>query len=142
MASLDKATIIKLSDSGLRVVPTAEDIRGRKVKDKDGKVIGKVHDLLIDDQVHEVRFLLVEHGGLLGLGETKSFIPVDAITKITADDVFIDHAEDHVARAPRHSPDLVNDRTHHASIYSHYDYPPFWQGDIIHQGIYTWPVMR
>lgn len=36
-----------------------------------------MHDLLIDDQEHKVRFLLVEHGGFIGLGETKSFIPVD-----------------------------------------------------------------
>jgi hypothetical protein len=39
-----------------------------------------------------VRFLRVEHGGLFGFGQTKSFIPVDAITRITDDDVFIDHS--------------------------------------------------
>ncbi len=95
------ATISKLSDSGQTVPTSAEDIRGRTVKDKDGQDLGKVHDLFIDDQERKVRFLLVKHGGFLGLGQTQSFIPVDAITKITAGDVLISHTREHVAAAPR-----------------------------------------
>jgi PRC-barrel domain len=49
-----------------------------------------VEDLLIDDRERKVRFLLVEHGGFLGLGETKSFIPVNAITRITDTHVHIE----------------------------------------------------
>jgi sporulation protein YlmC with PRC-barrel domain len=126
MPSQSNATLSKLSDSGRTVSPSADDIRGRTVKDKDGKDLGKVHDLLIDDQQNKVRFLLVEHGGFLGLGETKSFIPVDAITKITADDVFINHTREHVATAPRYDPDLASDRSYPASIYDHYGYTPYW----------------
>jgi len=59
MSSQSNATISKLSDSGQTVTPSGDDIRGRKVKDKDGNDLGKVHDLLIDDQEHKVRFLLV-----------------------------------------------------------------------------------
>ena len=74
--------------TGLTIVPSTEDLRGRTVVDRDGRVLGKVHDLLIDDQQHKARFLLVAHGGFLGLGEAKSFIPVDAITKITDESRF------------------------------------------------------
>lgn len=84
-----------------------------------------MHDLLIDDQEHKVRFLLVEHGGSIGLGETKSFIPVDAITKITADDVFVDHTREHVSGAPAYDPSLVDDRSYHGSIYGYYGYTPY-----------------
>lgn len=69
------ATIHKLSETGNTITPAADDIRGRTVKDKNGEAIGKVHDLLIDDQERKVRFLLVEHGGVLGFGRTISFIP-------------------------------------------------------------------
>src|SRR5450759_5707682 len=93
----DTTTLSKLSASGQTIANADHDIRGRKVKDKDGKDVGKVDDLLIDDQERKVRFLRVEHGGFVGLGETKSFIPVDAITRITADEVFIDHSREHVA---------------------------------------------
>lgn len=127
MTTQDNATLSKLSDTGTTVKEPADDIRGRKVKDKDGKDVGKVHDLLIDDRERKVRFLLVEHGGFLGFGEKKSFIPVDAITRITDDgDVFINHTRDHVAAAPGYDPDLINDRTYHGSIYGHYGYAPYW----------------
>ncbi|MEO6885924.1 MAG: PRC-barrel domain-containing protein [Jatrophihabitantaceae bacterium] len=126
MTSLNNATISKLSDSGQTIEPMAEDIRGRTVKDKDGKDLGKVHDLLIDDREHKVRFLLVEHGGFLGLGERKFFIPVDAITKITAEEVHINHTGEHVAEAPPYDPGLVGDRSYHRGIYGHYGYTPYW----------------
>ena len=122
----DNVTLIKLSDSGQTVASAAEDIRGRKVKDKDGKDLGKVDDLLIDDQERKVRFLRVEHGGFLGVGETKSFIPVDAITKIDDDCVHINHSRDHVAKAPRYDPKLVDDTTYYGSIYGYYGYMPYW----------------
>lgn len=126
MTSESNAVISTLSDSGQAITPPSADIRGLRVKDKDGESLGRVHDLLIDDREHKVRFLLVEHGGFLGLNETKSFIPVDDITKITKDDVFIDHTREHVAKAPAYDPDLVNDRNYHSSIYSHYGYGPYW----------------
>lgn len=126
MAPQDNATLSTLTDFGETVADAADDIRGRKVKDKDGNDLGKVDDLLIDDRERKVRFMRVEHGGFLGLGETKSFIPIDAITRITVDDVYIDHSRDHVASAPRYDPDLVEDRTYYANLYGHYGYTPFW----------------
>lgn len=120
-------TMTKLSDSGHTITPAADDIRGRTVKDKDGEDLGRVHDLLIDDEEHRVRFLVVEHGGFLGLGETKSFIPVDDITKITDEVVSINHTREHVAAAPAYDPDLVNDRGYHGSVYGHYGYTPYWR---------------
>jgi sporulation protein YlmC with PRC-barrel domain len=119
-------TLSKLSDRGQTIANPDDDIRGRKVKDKDGRDVGRVDDLLIDDQDRKVRFLRVEHGGLLGFGETKSFIPVDAITRITADDVFIDHSREHVMGAPRYDPELVDPLPYYGSLYGHYGYLPFW----------------
>jgi sporulation protein YlmC with PRC-barrel domain len=126
MTTQNNATLSKLSDTGKTVDDAANDIRGRKVKDKDGKDLGKVHDLLIDDDEGKVRFLLIEHGGFLGIGETKSFIPVDAITRITEDEVFINHTRDHVAGAPSYDPALINDRVYHEGIYNYYGYAPYW----------------
>ena len=74
----------------------------------------------------KVRFLLVEHGGFLGFGETKSLIPVEAVTKITEQLVYVDQSRERVAAAPGYTPDLVDDRPHHAGIYGHYGYATFW----------------
>lgn len=81
MAAQPTATLEKLGEAKLTVADPKEDIRGRKVLDKNGDEIGKVDDLLIDESEHKVRLLEVESGGFLGLGETKVLIPVDAITK-------------------------------------------------------------
>ena len=125
MTTQTNRTISKLSDSGQSIAPI-DDIRGRTVRDKDGADLGKVHDLLIDDHEHRVRFLLVEHGGFLGLGATESFIPVDDITTITDTLVSINHTREHVAAAPAYNPDLIDARSYHGSIYNHYGYTPYW----------------
>jgi sporulation protein YlmC with PRC-barrel domain len=126
MTSMRNATISRLSDMGLTIIPATEDLRGRTVVDREGRVLGKVHDLLIDDQQHKPRFLLVAHGGFLGLGEAKSLIPVGAIAKITAHKIRIDHSREHVAAAPPYDPSLIDERTYHRSVYDHYGYQPYW----------------
>ncbi len=135
MTTNPNATISKLSDSGRSITP-ADDIRGRTVQDKDGAELGKVHDLLIDAQEHRVRFLLVEHGGFLGLGATDSFIPVDDITTITDTVVNINHTREHVASAPAYDPDLIDDREYHDSIYGHYGSIPYWAAGYNYPGDY------
>ncbi|HEY5186416.1 MAG TPA: PRC-barrel domain-containing protein [Actinomycetes bacterium] len=126
MTQNHNASLYTLGDRGQTVDGSANDVRGRQVKDKNGDGIGRVADLLVDDRENKVRFLLVEHGGFLGFGETKSLIPVDAVTKITEDDVFVDQSRERVAAAPGYTPDLIDDRPYHSSIYSHYGYAPYW----------------
>ncbi len=128
----ENATLYTLGDRGQTVDGSTDDVRGREVKDKDGEGIGKVADLLVDDREEKVRFLLVEHGGFLGFGEEKTLIPVDAVTKITESEVFIDQSGERVAAAPGYDPNLVDDRPYHASIYSHYGYTPFWGGGYLY----------
>src|SRR5665213_1435842 len=125
MATNDNATLYTLGDRGQTVDGSVNDVRGREVKDRNGEDIGKVADLLVDDREGKVRFLLVEHGGFLGFGETKSLIPVDAVTKITEDDVVVDQSRERVAAAPGYDPDLVDDRTYHSSLYGYYGYAPY-----------------
>jgi uncharacterized protein YrrD len=118
-------SLSKLGDTQLTVATSSEDIRGRTVKDKDGNDVGKVEDLLIDDSDHKVRFMQVESGGFLGMGETKSFIPVDAITRISDDEVRINQSREHVAGAPHYAPDLAQ-RDYYGSLYDYYGHAPFW----------------
>lgn len=128
MTDDDNATLYVLGDRGQTVDGSTNDVRGRQVKDKDGEGIGKVADLLVDDREKKVRFLLVESGGFLGFGETKTLLPVDAVTKITEDEVFVDQSREQVASAPGYDPDLVDDRPYYSNIYNHYGYSPYWAG--------------
>lgn len=135
MESSDRDVLMKLSDLGETIELGDEDIRGYSVKDKDGADLGKVHELLVDRHQSKVRFFVVESGGFLGLGETKSFIPVEAITKISDDEVHIDQTMETVAAAPPYDPNLVNDRPHQGISYSHYGFEPFWMSGGAYPGI-------
>ncbi|MFE0206893.1 PRC-barrel domain-containing protein [Streptomyces sp. NPDC058985] len=131
----DRAPVLeKLSDSEQTVQTPEEDVRGRKVADTDGNDIGTVDDLLIDAPERKVCFLLVAHGRFLGFGEKKSFIPVDAVTRITDDQVFIDQSRERVAQAPAYDPELTDEPDYYQSVYGFYDYPPFWGSGYIYPG--------
>lgn len=118
-------TLLRLSDTDLRLADPYEDIRGRRVLDTAGEELGNVDDLFIDAQDHKVRFLQVASGGFLGLGATKFLLPVDAITRLTVDEVYIQQGREQVAGAPRYDPALV-DEGYMTDVYSHYGYPPYW----------------
>ncbi len=107
----DSPKLSRLRDNDETVSGSDEDIRGRMVRDKDGQDLGKIEALMIDDVAHKVRFMEVGSGGILGFGEHKSFIPVGAITLITADEVHIDRTREHVAGAPPYDPAVVTEDT-------------------------------
>ena len=145
MPTDDNAILYTLGDRGQTVDGSANDVRGREVKDKNGDGIGKVTDLLIDDRELKVRFLVVEHGGFRGFGETMTLMPVDAITKITEDAVFVNQSRERVASAPGYDPHLVDDRSYHSIVYSHYGYAPYWGAGYMYPigtGLPNSPVSR
>ncbi len=120
------AALYTLGDRRETIDGTVNDVRGRIVRDADGTDIGIVTDLLVDDAEKKVRFLVVGHGGFLGVGQTRTVLPVEAVTKITGDRVLIDQSSERVASAPGYRPNLVDDRVYHASIADHFGYAPHW----------------
>jgi CBS domain-containing protein/sporulation protein YlmC with PRC-barrel domain len=126
MAAYERnAALVRLSDTDLTLADPAEDIRGRKALDMAGEELGEVDDLMIDEREQKVRFLEATSGGILGLGATKFLLPVEAITRITDDVVYINQSRERIAGAPDYDPALVDERYVH-DVYSHYGYPPYW----------------
>ncbi|MEU8660861.1 PRC-barrel domain-containing protein [Actinoplanes philippinensis] len=117
-------TLTALSDTNQLVADPALDVRGRSVIDSGGEKIGTVADLLIDTGTNHVRFLRVEHGGVLGFGAQSSFIPVESIARVTEDEVYVSSSKDHVAGGPGYDPDLVDQRDYYDKIYGHYGHEP------------------
>ena len=117
--------LVRLRDTDQTVSRSDEDIRGRMAKDRDGHDLGTIEGLLVDEAERKVRFMEVASGGFLGLGESKSLIPVEAITRMTPDEVYIGHTREHVAGAPRYDPDLVESRLDNFfNLYPYYGYSP------------------
>lgn len=123
--------MIKLSDSDRTILDEEADIRGRQVVDADGNELGKVADLLIDDEGRAVRFLVVAHGGILGIGATQSFIPVEAIAHIDADRVTVNTDLKTVAAAPQYDPEIGDDAGYYSDVYGYYGVAPFWTSGLV-----------
>jgi len=121
-----KRTLVKLGDTAHTVADPAEDIRDRHVVDRDGEDIGKVDALMIDEDEGRVRFLQVKGGGFLGIGDETVLIPVDAITRIEGDRVYVDQTRKHVAGGPRYDPELAEQPTYWENASSYYGYGAFW----------------
>jgi hypothetical protein len=117
--------LVRLRDTDRTVSSSDEDIRGRMAKDKAGHDLGTVDGLLVDEAERKVRFMEVASGGFLGLGESKSLIPVEAITRVTPDAVYIGHTREHVAGAPRYDPELAHTELEYFfNLFPYYGYPP------------------
>jgi sporulation protein YlmC with PRC-barrel domain len=123
--NIEIGALMRLSDSGQMPADPHQDVRGRKVCDCDGYEIGEVDDLLIDPKQHKVRLLSVVHGGLLGDAVARSFIPVELVERLTADEVGIDRPRMQVARAPKYDPELGDHDERLARLYGHYGYTPY-----------------
>ena len=126
--------LVRLGETDLTVKDPAEDIRGRAVVDRAGEEIGQIDALLIDEPEANVRFLEVASGGFLGIGEDKRLIPVDAITRIDANQVHIDVTREHVAGAPAYDPALTTDNRYYGDLYGYYGYAPYWGPGYVYPG--------
>ena len=122
-----KVVLTTLDDTDKVLANSGQDIRGRDVIAQDGDKIGKVDALLVDAQESKVRFIRIEAGGFLGIGEKKWLIPVDAITRIDRDNVYVDQTRQKITGAPVYDPDLVEtNEDYYPGLYSYYGYGPYW----------------
>src|SRR3954447_10064683 len=118
--------LVKLSRSEFEISNVDEDVRGRRVITLAGDPIGSVDDLLVDEEEKVVRFLEVGTGGFLGLGGGKSLIPIEAVSDVDQNHVFVDLTFEHIAAAPLHNPHVVQTGSYLNDIYEHYGYQPPW----------------
>ena len=130
MAQIEKTAPLRwLSDTELTMADPAEDIRDRKVVDRDSEELGAVYDLLIDDRDQRVHFLEVASGGFLGIGETRFLLPIEALTRIDDDTVYVNQTRQHIVGAPAYDPDLIYTDTaesYYEDVYKYYGYLPYW----------------
>ncbi len=134
MTMTKSSRLVKLGDTDLTVRSPLEDVRGRTVIDNSGDEIGHVDALLIDDQERNVRFLQIASGGILGIGERRFLVPVDAVLGMENDHLIIDQTGERVAGSPRYDPDLIYERDYYDDLYTYYGYAPYWRPG------YTYPA--
>lgn len=121
----EATAMIDLDDTDLTVADPAEDVRGRRVVDRNGNAAGDIDGLLIDEAERHVRFLEVGSGGFLGLGKKTRLIPVNAVTSVEDDEVHVDTTLDDIAKSPAYDPDLMT-MPRFGDYYAHYGMAPHW----------------
>jgi sporulation protein YlmC with PRC-barrel domain len=92
-----------ISQTNLQPADMSEDVRGRKVRDRDNRDFGKVDEVYIDPSEKRARFISVKSGDILGIGGTRYLVPVEALT-IEGNDVIVNATTDRINRGPRIDP--------------------------------------
>lgn len=119
-------TLVPLNESTLTVADPGADVRGRDVLDASGEKVGHVDDLLIDSGEQKVRFLRVEHGGFLGIGADHFLVPVEAVARVTDDEVHLERDSSRLQDVPGYDPEVAEQPDYYGGVYGWWGYPGFW----------------
>ena len=85
-----RKTLTELSNSGYEIVSDEPDIRKWKVRNAEGRPLGVVDDLVIDKQLHKVRYIVLDlNGKPLNLLSRKVLVPIGISQFDDLDDVVI-----------------------------------------------------
>jgi sporulation protein YlmC with PRC-barrel domain len=102
MRSTMTTTLEPLSQSHLQLADPGEDLRGKKVVDRDGQDLGKVDDAFIDVSERRIRFFTVKTGDILGVGGKSFLVPVDAISSFDGDRIVLSETRDRFVGGPEY----------------------------------------
>ncbi|GKS58005.1 hypothetical protein YTPLAS18_15320 [Nitrospira sp.] len=105
----------------------ASKVIGKAVVNAEGRSIGSIEDLAIDELDGQIRYAVLSFGGVLGMGGKHFAIPWEAFERSEDHERFIlDVAEEDLKRAPGfdkdHWPDFV-DPVYYTMIYEFYRIP-------------------
>ena len=128
--ALEPLPLVRLSDTSLALAREADDIRGKVVLDDAGYEMGRVEDLVIDDECRRVYFMILRASGFIP-GEKQLLIPVDTIRKRERDHVYVDQDHERAAAGPEYDPALVSDPGYQAGVYGWYGFVPYWHPSFV-----------
>jgi sporulation protein YlmC with PRC-barrel domain len=109
----------------------ATKVLGTNIKDRSGKKIGEVEDVILDKQANNILFAVVSFGGFLGMGEKYHPIPWAALDYDEGSGAYVvDFSKEQLQAAPAGSIDELTrndglqfrDRT-----YDYYKVPRYWE---------------
>lgn len=118
--------MVTLGDSDLVLAHAQDDVRGLSVLDPNGHRVGQVDEIVIDEDERRARLLVVTSGGILGFGETRRLVPVEAVARV-GDDIRIHYTHEDVREGMAYDPEIA-DPPDYAEVYSYYGFTPFWHG--------------
>ncbi len=123
----------RLRDSDLALSDWGTDIRGSRVVDPSGEISGHVSGLYVDVRERKVRMLELRTGGFLGIGERHAILPIEAVSRVHGDVVYVNEPRGRIVHSPGYDPKLVVRPSASAwePYYSYYGISPLWGGSFV-----------
>lgn len=110
---------------------SATTLIGDKVRNPDGEDLGEMTDLMIDLEVGDIAYAVVDLGGFLGTSGKLFAVPWKALGVDSENhEMTLDIARERLENAPGFDPDDwpdFSDRTWGSSVHEHYGIPPYWE---------------
>ena len=130
LGAISGSRFVKLRRSEVASECVTEDVRGRAVLTIEDDRIGVIDDVLVDMVECRVCFLDVRTDGFLGIGEHRSLVPIEAMSVLDRQFVYVEHSSDHVSAAPIYNPHVLETMQYLNEVYEHYGYAPPWAPDV------------
>jgi len=125
-AGIDKSTDKSMSSDAMSLSAEATLI-GKDVKNSRGEDLGKVNDLVRDEN-GEISLVIVSIGGIIGTGEKDVAVPYTALSFNESEDhAVLDVTKDQLASGPEVGADEnLTDRAFAEEVYRHFGERPYW----------------
>ena len=120
---------------GLGRAFTGDEIIGVHVKNSQGEILGRISDLVVDEQ-GRVALVILSHGGFLRINEKETAIPFSALRYDQVDNrLFLDISKERLAAAPPFKrSDLDQNRAEY--VYRYFGQQPYWsEGGELFKGV-------
>lgn len=103
-----------------------QDLRGRRVFDRAGEEIGNVGDLLMDADNGQIRLLIVAADHTVDTTRRRFALPVDAISRLEPDRLFLDTLRERVLGSPLYDPESPPPPEYWDGLFAYYGVEPYW----------------
>ncbi len=111
-------------------VVKSDEVIGVDVKNTQKESLGSVHEIVLDKQNGNVRYIVLSFGGFLGLGDKLFALPWNAISYDKNEECFILNVDkEKLQNAPSFDKDKwpnMSDKAWGESVYNYYGSKPNW----------------
>ncbi len=104
----------------------ASEIIGTRVKNPQGEVMGKIDDLVFDDE-GRISFAVLGYGGFLGIGQNLVAVPIASLSSAEAPGYFaLNTTKKDIQSAPLFSKKALDDPDWATGVYQYFGQQPYW----------------
>jgi sporulation protein YlmC with PRC-barrel domain len=104
----------------------ASEIVGTQVKNPQGEVMGKIDDLVFDDE-GRISFAILGYGGFLGIGQNLVAVPITSLFYSgESRDFVLNATKENIQSAPLFSKKALDDPGWASGFYRYFGQQPYW----------------